>query len=241
MKRRAFTAGMALAVLAPAIARAKPGNLVETPGLAEQVKSGGLPAVGKRIPEVPSVVKHFSGSGRPRPLGRTGQHPDRQRARYAPDDALLQCAADRLRRPVQAPVRHPRELRGQGRQRVHPEAARRPQMVRRRAVHDRGFPLLLGRHRQQQGAVAGRTECRADGRRQAAQGRDHRSADHQVHLGQAQPLLHREPGARRSAVPVPAGALPQEIPREVHAGRRDRQGGQGRPGEAGCRSTAAST
>ncbi|HTE79768.1 MAG TPA: ABC transporter substrate-binding protein [Reyranella sp.] len=69
MKRRDFTAGIALAILAPAIARAKPGNLVETPGLAEQVKSGGLPAVGKRIPEVPSVVKHFSGSDGP---GRSG-------------------------------------------------------------------------------------------------------------------------------------------------------------------------
>ena len=132
MKRRDFTAGIALAVLAPAIARAKPGNLVETPGLAEQVKSGGLPAVAKRIPEVPSVVKRFSGVGRSRPLRRPGQHAGRQRARYAPDDALRQRAADRVRRPVQAPIRHPRKLRGQGRPRVHPEAARRPQVVRRR-------------------------------------------------------------------------------------------------------------
>ena len=69
MKRRDFTAGIALAILAPAIARARPGNLVETPDLAEQIRSGGLPAVGKRIPEVPSVVKHFSGSDGP---GRSG-------------------------------------------------------------------------------------------------------------------------------------------------------------------------
>ncbi len=54
-------------------------------------------------------------------------------------------------------------------------------------------------------------------------------AHHQVHLGQAQPLLHREPGARRPAVPVPAGALPQEVPRQVRFGRGHRQGGQGRP------------
>jgi len=69
MKRRDFTAGLALAVLAPAIARAKPCNLVETPGLAEQVKSGGLPAIDKRVPEAPSIVTHFSGPDGP---GRPG-------------------------------------------------------------------------------------------------------------------------------------------------------------------------
>ena len=39
MKRRDFTAGIALAVLAPAIAQARPANLMETPGLAEQVRA----------------------------------------------------------------------------------------------------------------------------------------------------------------------------------------------------------
>ena len=39
MKRRDFTAGMALGLLAPAIARAKPTvKLLETPEFAEQVK-----------------------------------------------------------------------------------------------------------------------------------------------------------------------------------------------------------
>ena len=71
---------------------------------------------------------------------------------------------------------------------------------------------------------------RASGRRPAAQGRDHRRAHHQVQLGQAQSLLHRKPGARRAALPVPAGALPQEVPRQVHRPRGDRQVGQGRPG-----------
>ncbi|HSI01051.1 MAG TPA: ABC transporter substrate-binding protein [Reyranella sp.] len=63
MKRRIFTAGAALTLLAPTLARAKvPAGLKETPSLADQVKSGALPAVDKRIPEVPAIVKHFAGS-----------------------------------------------------------------------------------------------------------------------------------------------------------------------------------
>ena len=58
---------------------------------------------------------------------------------------------------------------------------------------------------------------RAPRRWQAAQGRDHRRADDQVQLGQAQPLFHRKPGAGGAPLPVPAGALPQEAPRQVHA------------------------
>jgi len=61
MKRRDFTAGAALTLLAPAIARAKPA-LQETPSLAEQVKAGSLPPVDKRIPDEPSIVKHFAGA-----------------------------------------------------------------------------------------------------------------------------------------------------------------------------------
>ena len=130
-----------------------------------------------------------------------------------------------------ASIRHPRELREQGRPRVHLQAARRSQMVRRPALHHRGFPLLLGRRRQQQGALALRPVGRASGRRPAAQGRDHRRPHHQVQLGQAQSLLHRKPGARRAALPVPPpGALPQEVPSQVHRPGGDRQVGQGRPG-----------
>lgn len=63
MKRRDFTAGVALGLLAPAIARAKPTvKLLETPAFAEQVKVGGLPPVDKRIPDAPSIVKHFAGA-----------------------------------------------------------------------------------------------------------------------------------------------------------------------------------
>jgi len=63
MKRRNFAAGVALTVLAPAIARAAPTvKMQETPGLAEQVKAGSLPPVDKRIPDAPAIVKHFAGA-----------------------------------------------------------------------------------------------------------------------------------------------------------------------------------
>ena len=61
MKRRDFTAGVALTLLAPGLARAKPA-MQEIPAFAEQVKSGALPAVDKRIPDAPSIVKHFAGA-----------------------------------------------------------------------------------------------------------------------------------------------------------------------------------
>src|SRR5689334_17071593 len=63
MKRRDFTAGVALTVLAPAIVRAAPPvKMQETPSLAEQVKAGSLPSVDKRIPDAPSIVKRFAGA-----------------------------------------------------------------------------------------------------------------------------------------------------------------------------------
>src|SRR4051812_21273031 len=63
MKRRDFTAGVALTVLAPVIARAAPTvKMQETPSLADQVKAGSLPSVDKRIPDAPSIVKHFAGA-----------------------------------------------------------------------------------------------------------------------------------------------------------------------------------
>jgi peptide/nickel transport system substrate-binding protein len=60
---------MAVGLFAPAIALAKPTvKLQETPAFAEQVRAGSLPPVDRRIPDVPSVVTHFSGAdgaGRP--------------------------------------------------------------------------------------------------------------------------------------------------------------------------------
>ncbi len=69
MKRRVFTA-VALALWCPSFASAEPPpSLQETPMFAEQVKSGALPPVDKRIPEMPSIVKHFAGADGP---GRSG-------------------------------------------------------------------------------------------------------------------------------------------------------------------------
>ena len=89
MKRRDFTAGVALTVLAPAFARAAPtAKMQETPSLADQVKSGALPPVDKRIPDAPSIVKHFAGGDG---LGKPGGEVNMlvaQRTRYPPDDAL---------------------------------------------------------------------------------------------------------------------------------------------------------
>lgn len=63
MKRRVFTAGLALGSLVPAMVRAQgAAPLIETPALANHVKSGALPPVDKRVPQTPAIVKHFSGS-----------------------------------------------------------------------------------------------------------------------------------------------------------------------------------
>lgn len=65
MKRRVFTAGLALGALwRPALLRAAPA-LQENPSLAERVKSGALPPVDKRIPAQPSVVTQFAGADGP--------------------------------------------------------------------------------------------------------------------------------------------------------------------------------
>ncbi|HEY6984294.1 ABC transporter substrate-binding protein [Reyranella sp.] len=71
MKRRVFTAGMALgALLRPSFLRAAtPPALQETPWLADRVKSGALPDVAKRVPQQPSIVTYFPGGQGP---GRPG-------------------------------------------------------------------------------------------------------------------------------------------------------------------------
>ncbi|HYX01274.1 MAG TPA: ABC transporter substrate-binding protein [Reyranella sp.] len=66
MKRRVFTqAFVASLVCGPAFAADPLPALQETPMFAEQVKSGALPPVGKRIPEQPWVVKKFAGGEGP--------------------------------------------------------------------------------------------------------------------------------------------------------------------------------
>src|SRR6185436_18643233 len=70
MKRRVFTAAMGVALWYPLLAAANPVPAMhETPQFADQVKSGALPPVDKRIPERPSVVTHFAGQDGP---GRPG-------------------------------------------------------------------------------------------------------------------------------------------------------------------------
>src|SRR5882757_3550986 len=66
MKRRFFTAASAVALLAPRFVKADAlPSMQETPMFAEQVKSGALPPVDKRIPARPSIVDHFAGSDGP--------------------------------------------------------------------------------------------------------------------------------------------------------------------------------
>src|SRR5579864_5040976 len=68
MKRRTFTAAMALglpfgALWRPAFSQAHATpQLLEAPSLAEHVKAGKLPPVDKRVPEKPSIVAKFYGS-----------------------------------------------------------------------------------------------------------------------------------------------------------------------------------
>ncbi|TAJ25827.1 MAG: ABC transporter substrate-binding protein, partial [Reyranella sp.] len=66
MKRRALTTALLLGLAAgPALAADPLPAMKETPSLAEQVKSGALPAVDKRIPQQPQVVKQFYGGDGP--------------------------------------------------------------------------------------------------------------------------------------------------------------------------------
>ena len=67
MKRRVFTAAVALAFWGRVVRRApsRCPRMQETPMFADQVKSGALPPVDKRIPEQPSIVTHFAGRTAP--------------------------------------------------------------------------------------------------------------------------------------------------------------------------------
>ncbi len=66
MKRRVFSAAVAFALWSPFGADADPlPAMQETPMFADQVKSGALPPVDKRIPTAPSVVERFAGTDGP--------------------------------------------------------------------------------------------------------------------------------------------------------------------------------
>ena len=66
MKRRALTTALLFGWMAgPALAADPLPELRETPMLADQVKSGALPPIGKRIPQQPWVVTQFAGGDGP--------------------------------------------------------------------------------------------------------------------------------------------------------------------------------
>ena len=65
MIRRVFLKAAALGVLCSPAFAADPPKLQETPMFAEQVKSGALPAVDKRVPKQPMVVTKFAGADGP--------------------------------------------------------------------------------------------------------------------------------------------------------------------------------
>ena len=70
MKRRALTTALATALVlgsmaGPALAADPVPALKETPMFADQVKSGALPAVDKRVPQQPWVVNYFAGGDGP--------------------------------------------------------------------------------------------------------------------------------------------------------------------------------
>ena len=103
-----------------------------------------------------------------------------------------------------------------------PSACAGPPLVRRPAVHQRGFPLLLGGRRQQRGSCSPTgPPIRAAGRRRGAQGRDPRRADRALQLvaSRTRSSCRRWP-ARPPLVHLPAGPLPQAVPRALRRSRR---------------------
>ena len=66
MKRRILTKTLIFGLMwTPAFAADPLPTLQETPMLADEVKSGALPPIGKRLPEQPWVVKRFAGADGP--------------------------------------------------------------------------------------------------------------------------------------------------------------------------------
>lgn len=136
---------------------------------------------------------------RDRPAGRRDADADQPR----PRDPLLQrlrlFSPDSLHAGPEAAARHPRRLRGRGRQGLHLPPAPRAPLVGRRALHRRGLPLLLGGRRPRQGSVVRRTGRPPVGRRGAAEARGAGSADGALLLVQAQPVLYSGVGLDQPA------------------------------------------
>ena len=217
-------------------------TLQETPMLADQVKSGALPPVDKRIPQQPLIVTRFAGGDGP---GQPGGQLNMLVASARDTRLMTVYSYTRLivyddKFKLQPDILESYEVKdGRG---VHLQAARRPQMVGWPALHHRGFPLLLGGRRQQQAS------CRLPVRRSncwstASRPRSRSSTSGRSGTAGTSPIpTSSKPGARRAALPVPAGALPQEVPRQVHRPRRSpRLPRAASRAAAGCRSTGART
>ena len=230
MIRRVFLKAAALGVLcSPAFAADPLPKLQETPMLAEQVKSGALPAVDKRVPKQPMVVTKFAGADGPgQPGGQLNMLVASAR------DTRLMTVYSYTRLIVYTP-----------------EFKLQPDILESyENKDDKEFTFKLrDGHKWSDGQpfttedfrffwedIANNKELSpsgpsvellVDGQPPKVEIIDARTI--KLHLGQAQPLLHREPGARRPALPVPAGALPQEVPRQVRLARGHRQGGPWRP------------
>ena len=108
------------------------------------------------------------------------------------------CAPRRLRRGARAAARSRRAGRRERGARLHLRPARGSPLVRRAAVHERGFPLLLGGRRAQQGAQPGRGAGIHARRRQAPAGRGARRAHDPLQLGQAEPALPADAARSRA-------------------------------------------
>ena len=106
---------------------------------------------------------------RPRPARRRARDPGRRQPRHPPARGLRLRPPDRLRPQPRARARHRPRGRRRGRRALHLPSARGPSLVRRRAVHHRGLPLLVGGRRQRPRSSArsarratswSRTSCR---------------------------------------------------------------------------------
>ena len=125
-----------------------------------------------------------------------------------------------------------------GRPHLHAAAAPGPPLVRRPAVHHRGFPLLLGGRRQQPGALArgpAAATCWSTASRRKVEVLD--ETDGALHAGRSPiPIFLPALAGAVAAVHLPAGALPEAVPRQVHRPRTRRRRSRG---EAGQRNWAA--
>ena len=118
-----------------------------------------LPPIAERLPRRRSSSIRRKRTP-PRRTGRRDRHARAAGARHPLHLDLRLYPPRRLRREPQAQAGHPRELRQRGRPGLHLHPPGRPPLVGRPPVHGRGFPLLLGGRRAEQGRCP-RPACRS--------------------------------------------------------------------------------